>query len=224
MELGEPVSQRSRNARRHTELRSRLRQIAASVDVDVTFVPADQAGVDRLHAYRVLAHAEIEAFIEYLADTALDVSAVKLSSGVVTHAAHHLVVTWSIARLRTNPARARYPYFRCAEAVAAGTSDLASFHSAIDSHREGVKNNHGLKNANVRKLLLPVGYREEFFEPGLLDKLDDFGERRGSVAHATGVVGTTNWSSGSTELAATAALLPGLRRLEQVLPRLLQPA
>jgi hypothetical protein len=187
-------------------------------------VPVDQSGVDRLHAFRVLAHAEIEFYVEELATVLLDVTESYLAAGTLTHAGHNLVVSWSSARLRSDPAKSRYPYFRSAEAVARVATDSDDFKSAIKSQRDRIKGNHGVKGANVRQLLVPLGFRDYLFRPGLLDQLDNFGELRGSVAHATGIVGTTNWPSGSTELGTVKSLYPGLRQLEQFLPVLLHPS
>lgn len=192
--------------------------------INPQFVPADQAGVDRLHAYRVLAHAEVEAFIESLAGTILDVTEVGVQNGMITHAGHHLVVQWAANRLRSDAAKARYPLFDRQQAIAAASAGSQDLRSAIDSHRERIRQNHGVKAANVRQLLIPLGYRDEFFSLGLLDLLDDFGEKRGAVAHTSGLVGVQNWPTGSSEIARCEALLPGLKRLEQVMPRLLQPA
>lgn len=223
MELGESIPLYGGRARGHLLLRARIAEIASSLEVDTTFVPTDQSGVDRLHAYRVLVHAEIEGFIEGLATTMLDVTKSKLTSGVLTHAGHHLVVYWGVSRLRTDAAKARYPPFTRTQAATDVTMSTANFFAAIESHRERVKGNHGLKAANVRQLLLPLGCREATFDTGLLDLLDDFGEKRGAVAHTSGVVGAQNWPSGSTEIARVAALLPGLKGLEQSVPRLLRP-
>jgi hypothetical protein len=201
-----------------------MSEIARSMGVDELFVPSDQAGVDRLHAYRVLVHAEVEAFIEALCETILDVTENRVRTGVLTHAGHHLVVHWAGNRLRADAAKARYPLFDRRQAVLRVASSPQDFLSSIAAHRDRIRNNHGAKAANVRQLLLPLGYRELFFSPGLLDLLDDFGAKRGAVAHTTGLVGAQNWPTGSTELARSHALLPGLKRIEQAMPILLQPA
>lgn len=223
MELGDAVRGRLGHGRLTRNLAARLTYIALGLDLDNSFVPTDQRDVDRLHAYRLLVHAEIEEFIERLASHALDVTETGVNAGVLTHVGHHLVVAWASARVRSDAAKARYPYFRSSDAVARLATSTADFHAAIDSHRARIKGNNGLKEANVRQLLLPLGFRESHFSPGLLDQLTAFGELRGAVAHATGLVGAAPWPSGSTEIGRTTGLLAGLRELERVLPVLLRP-
>lgn len=223
MELGDPIAGRLGHGRRGTDLAVRLAGIERGLGIDDQFVPRSQQDVDRLHAYRLLAHAEVEEFIEQLASMATDVTSAQAMNGVLTHAGHHLVVAWAIGRLRLDAAKARYPDYRSADAVAKLAVGSADLTSAVTSHRERIKNNNGLKEANVRQLLLPLGFRESHFAPGLLNQLTAFGELRGAVAHATGMIGVAAWPTGSSEIGRTAALLPGLKQLEQVLPVLLHP-
>src|SRR5262245_41829405 len=129
------------------------------MDVDGSFVPKDQIGVDRLHAYRVLVHAEVESFIEALVVTILDVTEDRVRAGTLTHAGHHLIVSWDMNRVRgDDAAKARYPLFDRGSAVARAASSPNDFLSAIASHRSRVATNHGVKAKNVRQLMLPLGY------------------------------------------------------------------
>lgn len=223
MELGTRILCPSATARRHMELRIRLNEIAASLGVDDRLVPQTQSQQDLLHGYRVLAHAEMEAFLESIAVTILDVTEQASRSGALTHAGHHLVVHWAGSRLQKNPGSAPYPPFLKADAIANLGRQPTQFQSAMKSHRASVDSNHGLRSGNVRKLLIPLGYRDSWFAPGLPDLLDAFADHRGEVAHSSGAVGTLAFSSGSTELKRTNDLLPGLRLLEQFVPRVLRP-
>lgn len=226
MELGVVLQRPCSFGRRTVDLKHRLGRLAASVSVHDTFVPNDQAGVDRLHAFRLLVHAEVEAFIEAVASTVIDVTEAKATSqGTLTHAGHHLLVTWSVVRsTRRDAGQARYPSYQSAQAKADLSARPDDLKSAISQHRSRIAANHGVTAANVRRLLLPLGFRESCFAPGLLDQLDDLGEARGAVAHSSGVIGVQNWPSGSSEFAMIRRVLPGLELLERYAPRLLIPS
>jgi hypothetical protein len=225
MELGERIGRPSARSRRAVELKIRLDSLAAGFEVTPAFIPSDQKGVDQLHAFRVLAHAEIEAYIEDVTRLIVDITDSRVGLGVLTHAGHHLVVARSVKRAMTrgDADKARYPWFESVEAAKGVLTQPNEVRSAIQQHRSLIDSNHGVRASNVRSLLLPLGYREHFFVPGFLDRLDDLGASRGAVAHTSGVVGAVNWPSGSTELAGIRAVLPGLAMIDRYVPRLLLP-
>ncbi len=43
--------------------------------------------------------------------------------------------------------------------------------------------NHGIREANLKKLTLPIGIRKEDLDPTWVTNLDEFGKKRGDVAH-----------------------------------------
>jgi hypothetical protein len=212
--------------RASSALLDRLADLEAHLGVGPAYVPVNQGGVDLLHSFTVLAHAEIEEFLEYLARTAIEVTRNRSQGGILTHAGHHLLVSRSIRRATDggkDPASARYPWFATVEATlqnAASPQDLAS---ALEQHESRIKGNHGIKSANVRRLLLPLGYRDYFFEIGLLDRLTAIGNARGAVAHGTGL-GVANWPTGATAVTPVHTVGTGLALLERFLPRVLMPA
>lgn len=199
-----------------------------ALSVGPTFVTRSQSDIDRLHAFRLLVHSELQAFLDEHCELILDRTADRSTAeGVLTHAGHHLLVHYSIAPLGS-PATAnesRYPHFVPAESAAAHSASPARLASAISKHRKQVlEKNNGIKAGNVRRLLTPLGYREELFAPGLLDQLDALGRARGDVAHRSGVVGTNNAPSGSAEYTRLQIILPGLELIERYAPRLLRDA
>jgi hypothetical protein len=226
MDLGEPIRRPCSRARNSVPLRHRIRTLAQAVDVDGQLVPRSQIEVDRLHAFRLLAHAEVEQFVETIASNLVDVTEARFArNGDLTHAGHHLLVTWSVSRsLRGDSAgRAKYPAYASPEAVMSAAAHPEDLNAALEQHRARIGNNHGIKAKNVRNLLLPLGYRESFFVPGLLDQLDELGEARGAVAHSSGVIGIQVWPTGAGEIGAVRRVLPGLEMLERFAPRLLMP-
>ena len=42
----------------------------------------------------------------------------------------------------------------------------------------------GVRKDNVLRLLVPVGIRESEIDPAWLQKIDEFGQSRGSIAHS----------------------------------------
>jgi hypothetical protein len=57
--------------------------------------------------------------------------------------------------------------------------------SAIRKHQDLIRRNHGVKEANVCKLLAPVGFDVRRIDPILLADLDAFSTMRGGHAHRT---------------------------------------
>lgn len=228
LELGAAVRRPGRRSRRGAGLEARIRAVAASLGVTQALVPGSQSEVDRLHAFRLLAHAEVQQAVEDLARQLLEVTADRGSTGVLTHAGHHLLTYQSLEPLGDKRRRgeSRQPVFPAAAAAAGVRIDSASLLAAVRRHEKRIKDNNGVKQGNLRALLLPLGYREEFFPPGFLQQADAFGLARGEVAHASGqlAAGAVNWPTGQGELNAAAAVASGLARLDRYAPRLLMPA
>jgi hypothetical protein len=222
MGLGEPLRRPARRGRAARRLAARISDLGSGFGVSQTFVPSDQNGVDRVHAFRVLAHSEIQDFLEQLAERMLDVTEDHSKKRKkITAAGHHLLVYQALRPLGSpaTAATGTYPPFRRAEADAA----LASLPAAIRAHRKVVSKNSGAKTGNTQMLLVPLGIRPDHCTPGALDQLDALGSARGDVAHASGVVGAAAYPTGSVEWNRLAQILGGLELLEQWVPRLLRP-
>ncbi|MEY3868054.1 MAG: hypothetical protein RLZZ338_1945 [Cyanobacteriota bacterium] len=56
---------------------------------------------------------------------------------------------------------------------------------AIKGFKKVIKQNHGIKEANILALLLPIGIDSDDLDPGWLITLNSFGEKRGLVAHSS---------------------------------------
>ena len=157
-------------------LMHRLDAISHSLNVSSTLIPSNQNEVDRLHAFRLLAHSEIEEYLESLAKKAVEVSRAKSAAGILTHTSHHLLVSLQVRRIRESKSITRFPDFNSAHAMATLIQVPSDLNEAFKSHEDAIRINNGLKSANVKKMFIPIGYRDDFFEIGLLDKLDEFGE------------------------------------------------
>ncbi|WIY05102.1 hypothetical protein QRX60_15130 [Amycolatopsis mongoliensis] len=224
MQLGEEIQYPCKRGRAAIQLRARIHELTTSLSVTPHTVPLSQREVDLLHGLRVLAHSEIQAFIESVASTILEVTEDNATRGRLTHAGHQLMVHDMADRYFRATAFSRYPTYDTKLIIANFQSDPIPLAEAIKRHKKVVKENNGVKETNVRRLLLPLGYRESFFVPGLLNDLNNFGAARGDVAHGPGsTVGLQHKPSGSTEITRIKKLEHGLEMLERFAPRLLTP-
>jgi hypothetical protein len=173
-----------------------------------------------------LAHSEIQAYLEDVAEQVLAVTEDRaVNRGILTHAGHHLLVSLSIIPLanKAQAVNAKFPSYDAQSAQRAVTADSSQIVAAIKRQRRVIKENGGVKAGNVRMLLSPLGYRDACFAIGLLDILDEFGRERGNVAHGAGAA-VVNIPTGSTELTRIDKIIPGLIRIDEYVPRLLMPA
>jgi hypothetical protein len=226
MELGDVIRSPVRLARNGRALRARLVHLSQDLGVTSTFVPRNQGEVDRVHAFRLLAHAEVQAHVDALARRILDVTLDQSTrASALTHAGHCLMTYQSLRPLNSarDASQARYPAFDAVATEREYRLAPSRLEQAISSHRKVIEGNNGIKSGNVRRLLVPLGYREALFVPSLMDKLDELGRERGEVAHQSGL-GMRTVPTGSTEWSRLNIILPGLGLLEQYAPRLLRPA
>jgi hypothetical protein len=137
---------------------------------------------DRARAFRVLVHAEFESFVE---DRALDVVDCSLrewlASGKVKPCLLALVAYeagegWREASI-LDPGSLKKP-----------SLDLeARIKSARDSYNRYVRmQNHGVKERNLLRMLLPLGVRESDIDRQWLAAMDAWATGRGELAHRSG--------------------------------------
>lgn len=221
IELAANISQPSHSARNFRSLNIRLNSL--SQGLQVAGVPACQRDVDRIHAFRLLAHAEIQSYMEDIVSRVLAVSSEALTlHNRVTHGAHHLMVFHEILKLssKQSASGATYPYF---DRLSIMGISLQEYEKAANAHRNRIKRNNGVKAADIRTLFGPLGYRDNWFRPGFLDQMNAFGEARGNVAHQSGAIGASLWPTASSELSVVRSLYPGLADLDRYGSRVLMP-
>jgi hypothetical protein len=166
---------------RFEELERRIRELRQ------TFLPQkfDPTGdyedlvYEQTRAFRVLAHAEFESFIEDRVIEVIDqaVSSWKVSGSIAIsllaavayrEAAPPIPESLSEAAAK----RAKYPTLEARiEAVQA------------DMHRYARKQNHGIKEKNLLRLLLPIGLQETDIDSGWLSATETWATARGDAAH-----------------------------------------
>lgn len=86
-----------------------------------------------------------------------------------------------------------------------------------------VKKNHGIKEKNLLKLLLPVGVEADSLDQTWLATMNSFGERRGEAAHrSTGSHRATQQVNPKDELKIVKSLIrDGLKVIDRTIDSLI---
>jgi hypothetical protein len=124
---------------------------------------------DLARAYVVLAHAELEAYIE---DRATEM--VQRTENEWRQKNRCSQVMRSICT--SHISRSGLPWLPF-------TKDPQKIDSALQGYKDLVKNNHGIKEVNLLKLIFPLGIQYQSIDAALLDDLEAFGSSRGGIAH-----------------------------------------
>jgi len=134
-------------------------------------------------AYRVLSHAEIESYLEDRAfEAALD--AIKAwkdkrkSSRILLG-----LLAFSGQELESPPSSLDLSQLTQSPSWEDKIQLSNRIESAMNVFSYAVKNNHGIKENNMHRLLLPIGIEFHELDPILIADLNSFAEERGEVAH-----------------------------------------
>lgn len=127
---------------------------------------------DLIRGYILLVHAEIEAYFEDIAKQVVFTAKSK----------------WTTERQKSN----------CLLSIMAFCSHEIKWendpHKNDIEHRinrttahytNGLNSNHGIKSNNIKNILFPIGIEESQLDQTWLNTMDDFGAKRGSIAHST---------------------------------------
>ena len=161
--------------------------------------------LDLTRAYVVLVHAEIEHFCEHVILDKVD--KVQKSFGATGK------VSRSLRRLIAyNTGKNRKSWHE----VIVPSSPIVL--AATEAHRQGVRNNQGVKRANLEKLLFPIGIVESDLDTAWLAQMDSFGVNRGGLAHNS--IRVLNPPDPGSELKNVNQILQGLLDLDRKMSRL----
>jgi len=126
-------------------------------------------------SYRLLAHAEIEYYIEQRVTTLYGAAQVAFNnSGVVTKTAMSLIA-FSGKQMKAPPDNH----------TLRGNTLSDRLGTAIGSYRYILYNNNGIKQRNIISMLLPVGVELSDLDTVWLASMDSFGISRGAIAHTS---------------------------------------
>lgn len=188
---------------RLSEIRSHLLYFLPTPVASLTTYTNQQFDLTR--AYVLLAHAEIETFCENVASDRLSSSKTifdtsgKISTTLRTVITYHQVKKLSSWHSIKNP-----------------TSDIVS--AAVQSLTSVIRENHGVKAANLAKLFYPLGVLETSLGATWLAQMDSFGSSRGSWAHNS--VGVVTVPDPVGQLQLVGQISTGLLNLEKLVRRL----
>ena len=131
-------------------------------------------------AYRVLAHAEIESYLE---DRVLEIAQNALTFWNDKKTTLTLVFLFAFSGLTLDkPPDSLNPGQR-----SQNLDDKVKFDKKLgkvfNSFCTAVKDNHGIREKNILLLLLPIGIDSEDIDVIWLQEMDSFGKKRGDFAH-----------------------------------------
>lgn len=137
----------------------------------------------RAAAYRLLAHAEFESFLEDRAmETAISATARWRSTRRTCPALVGLLAFCERA-VESAPPSISPPQANQAGNWAKRLELDERVNASMTIYASTVRNNHGIKEANVLGLLLPLGFPTNKLDQTWLASMDSFGSTRGAVAH-----------------------------------------
>lgn len=201
---------------RFKELRKRLGDLRANMLPARFSATGDYTDrqLDRARGYRLLVHAEMEAYLE---DVTFD-------------AAKKGVSEWDKTRKVSDCLFCLVTSYHCGFKVE-GLDDEPPFPpssrpSAYDEIKEVVRvamvqyqkvhgDNNGIREKNLLRLILPVGIRKVDLDPLWVTNLDEFGKRRGDVAHKA--VKAQQQIDPRSELQTIQGLAVGLKKLDELI-------
>lgn len=204
------------------ELRERLCQL------EETFLPRDSKNVQqptpeeviKILAYRLMAHAEVEDFVESRVEQiATSASRAFDKEGIVSRALLAIASFTEVA-LGAPPStlepeqptqKKEWPTrLLLAERAKKYVSDFV----------RTVKGNHGIKEENLLSLVLPVGVPADALDPTWLAHCSSFGSDRGDAAHRSSSR-VSSVPNPEDERAKVSRILEGLATLDTELSKLL---
>src|SRR5260370_2096206 len=141
-----------------------------------TFSPIGQYHIrehDLARAYVLLAHAEIESYLE---DRGRDIAALAEKRWKATGT--NSKVIRSMVTFHNHVKNEPWKPF---------DKTPAKITSALKGYGRLIKNNHGIKETNVCRLLFPIGLDYRILNVTWLANLDSFSSVRGSLAHLSSI-------------------------------------
>jgi hypothetical protein len=153
--------------------------------------------LDRARGYRVLVHAEFEAYLE---DRCLALAIGAIQQWKIDKKPRHVLMS-----LLT----------RCSPAASSGGTLQERIGQAGSSYHHLIRNNHGIRESNLEILLQPVGIELSDLDGTWVSTVDSFGVARGEVAHNT--VGAQRPIDPRTELTRVKQLRDGFGDLDKLL-------
>jgi hypothetical protein len=162
---------------------------------------------DKVRAYRLLAHAEVESYLE---DRAREAANNAYKKWRVDHRPRAILISLLAFHLQQevlSPQKLRE--------VLVGTRQHTddSVKSATQAYNRMLSQNHGIKEENILRILFPLGIEAGDIDSAWLTTVDAFGTNRGETAHTS--IRTQQPPDPAGELRVVSDIVAGLRKIDQ---------
>lgn len=173
-------------------------------------------------AYRVLAHAEIEAYLEdRVQKVAIDAKKDWDNKGKASRTLLSLLAF--SGQIMELPPDTLAPTKGTKLLLPERVKLDKKINLAITCFVKAIKQNHGVKESNVLALLLPIGIDSDDLDSVLLATLNTFGEQRGLVAHSSATsYRTTQLPDPVNELNTIQQITQGLLQIDKLINALIR--
>ena len=168
--------------------------------------------LDRARGFRLLAHAEIEAYLEDIGlDKAKEVVDQWKNSKTTTDALFCLVAHYHVGfEVADEEVLDEAFTVSSRKRVADEIADVAN--RALTQYGSIVSSNNGVKEENLLRIVLPIGIRKGDLDSTWITDLQEFGKKRGTLAHKS--VSTHHPINPQQEWNDVLNLLVGLENLD----------
>jgi hypothetical protein len=176
----------------------------------------------RATMFRVLAHAEIESYIEERS-WEIAVTAVNSWKGKKKTSRTLLgLLAFSDLKMEKPPNSLR-PKKANSQSSWKNKLDISTkINQAMDIYHKAIENNHGIKEEHLLRLLLPVGFEANDLDPVWVADMSSFGEGRGKIVHTSASKWAKQQLDPKNELKIVKSLLRnGVRFLDKKMEDLL---
>lgn len=147
-------------------LKIRIKKLKESFDFEQNEEDITEQQEDLIRAFRLLCYAEIESYIEDLATELLENSIEKWEQNKIAN--------YNLASL-----------FMWHDKIEKKMDVIQKANYIFKQYREIIKENHGIKEHNIRKLFTPLGYSIDDFDAVFISDITSWGGLRGEVAHSS---------------------------------------
>jgi hypothetical protein len=175
--------------------------------------------LDMARAYRLLAHAEIESFVEDISRT---VVMAKIGAWKKSRKPSDVIICFLASYHSGWNQKVEGELLQ--DLIASGTQVKAkdtaeeAVDMAMKQYIAHINSNNGVRQDNLQKLFTPLGVRFSDLDSSWLVNIDDFGKLRGDIAHKT--VSLVRAIDPYSELQRIVDLTVGLKKLDEIVLKL----
>jgi hypothetical protein len=203
----------SRLSQRYLALCKRLQDLRVNL-LPAGFDPLGNytaAQFDHARAYVALVHAEIEDYVE---ERCLQVAETCVARWLSTQHPTAVIIALHATCYSGWTGLVENPQFKKA-------TDAFSVEARLDSslyqYLQAVGGNNGIKEADLKRLLVPIAIRMGDLDAAWCAAMSSFGQVRGQIAHKSSVGASHNPDPRDLLRTVWKELIPGLRKLDLLL-------